>query len=102
MADDAFHANYRKQKAALAAAERTGDTKRIKTAATTGLRSFEAHGYPDDWERWNRAYRDAEAKERFGPSRWRTRPSHPKTRGERKGIEVRLTRRSGRRRYRGR
>ncbi len=32
----------------------------------------------------------------------RSRPGHPKGRGERKGIELRLTRRSGRRRYRGR
>ena len=32
----------------------------------------------------------------------RRRPAHPRGRGERKGIEIRLTRRSGRRRYRGR
>ncbi len=32
----------------------------------------------------------------------RNRPSHPHSRAERKSIETRLTRRSGRRRYRGR
>ena len=56
---DAFHRNYRAQKAALTRALNSREPTRVVRTAGAGLTSFEKYGYPDDWSRWQRALDDA-------------------------------------------
>jgi hypothetical protein len=113
---DAANRMFRAQKAALTRAEHTGqrDSPERRRAVTLAVRKavkewdappWNGH-WPDDWARWQRALDDAlpwgQRVDLRDLGDTRTRPGHPHGRGERKGIELRLTRRSGRRRYRRR
>lgn len=66
-----LNANYRRQKAALTRAANSGDPHKLAAAGRAGLASFERHGYPDDWSRWQRAIDDAAASIRYGRPRTR-------------------------------
>jgi hypothetical protein len=87
---DAFHANYRRQKAALTRAINSRDPHKVITAAANGMVSFEQYGYPDDWSRWQRAQDDATSQIRFHADRWRRRPSRNRVNRRRLGPQVRL------------
>lgn len=59
MTIDPVTANYRKHRAAVTRAERSGDPARVLAACDAAIVSFDAIGWPDDWTHFQRAADDA-------------------------------------------
>jgi tRNA1(Val) A37 N6-methylase TrmN6 len=57
---------YRRHKANLTRAIKSGEPTKIIEAADAALADFEQTGYPDDWSRWEQAKEDAEYRLRTG------------------------------------
>lgn len=55
---DAFNKNVTRQRAALTRAKKRGPEAVIQ-ADIDAARSFNEHGWPDDWSAWQRAADDA-------------------------------------------
>ena len=56
---DGITANLRRQRSALTRAQKTGDPDEVMAAAERALRSFDIHGWPDQWSDFQRARDDA-------------------------------------------
>lgn len=107
---------FKVQKAALTRAEHVGerDSPERRRAVTLAVRKAVQEwsrppfngAWPDDWARWQRALDDVVGWRNHIDLRdlgeTRNRPAHPHSRADRLSIAARLTKRNGRRRYRGR
>ena len=57
---DKVTSEYRRLKSALTRATNSGDPLKVLAVCREAVRSFEEHGYPDDWMRFRRAAEDAQ------------------------------------------